>query len=378
MPRRGESIYKRKDGRWEGRYIKGYSTDGKAQYASIYRKTYAEVKKALLVQKKQNYLLSIPATELYFTEAASIWLERKSIEVKASTYSHYCYLIHTYIFPALGNKKVTAISTDQIRLFIENQLKHGKITGNGGLSPKTVADILIILKGIFAYLDENYHVPNPCLHLKAPRECPKTIEILTEDEQAKLEKYLLESLNCDKLGILLCLFTGLRLGEICSLRWNDIQLPSGHLHVQRTVQRITPYPKRENKTKLVISSPKTTSSNRILPLPDFLTALVISVYNKEHPDFFLTTNQPEPMDPRTYQYYFKKVLHECEIPSKNFHILRHTFSSRCIETGFDIKSLSEILGHNSVQMTLNRYVHSSFEYKKQQMNLLTVHSSKDK
>ena len=211
-------------------------------------------------------------------------------------------------------------------------------------------------------------------NIKSPRERPKTIDILSIDEQTKLEQYLLHSVDCEKLGILICLFSGLRLGEICGLRWNDIIFPDGYLHVQCTVQRIALHTEEGQKTKLTVSSPKTAASNRIVPLPEFLAEIVTSFYNTEHSDYFLVTNQNHPMDPRTYQYHFKKILQICQIPDKNFHILRHTFSSRCIEKGFDIKSLSEILGHTSVQMTLNRYVHSSFEYKQHQMNLLAIHN----
>ncbi|MFR9000911.1 MAG: site-specific integrase [Anaerobutyricum soehngenii] len=194
----------------------------------------------------------------------------------------------------------------------------------------------------------------------------KKLVILSERNQKILSSYLCLHLTYRNLGILICMYTGIRLGEICALTWEDISLTEGSIYIDKTIQRVQ---KEHNgkKTMLIIATPKTPSSIRTIPIPNQLLQIIKS---SELPQkgYLLTGSTEKYIEPRTYQYHFKKLLQRCKIPETNFHALRHTFATRCVELGFDIKTLSEILGHSSINITLNRYVHPSFDLKKQNMN----------
>ena len=161
---------------------------------------------------------------------------------------------------------------------------------------------------------------------------------------------------------------GLRIGELCALQWSDIDVDNGIMKISKTMQRLQNLSNTNSKkTDVVISSPKSDSSSRIIPIPEFLQILFKQYKTNDIDAYFLTGTSERFIEPRTYQYYFKKVLKENNIEQTNYHILRHTFATRCIENGFDIKSLSEILGHSSVKITLDRYVHSSMDLKRKNM-----------
>ena len=174
----------------------------------------------------------------------------------------------------------------------------------------------------------------------------------------------------NNIGILVCLFTGLRVGEICALRWEDISISDKTIHVHHTLQRIQNRSGEGAKTRIVITTPKSRCSIRLIPIPDALIRLLV-LYRETSSGYFLTNNKNKYVEPRIMQNHFKKVLKENAIAPANYHALRHTFATRCIEVGFDIKSLSEILGHASVNITMNRYVHPSMELKKENMQKLS-------
>ena len=196
------------------------------------------------------------------------------------------------------------------------------------------------------------------------------MRILSRTEQDKLCRYLYSELDACNIGILVCLFTGLRIGEICALRWEDVSFSDHTIHEHRTVQRIQDRTNSEHKTKIIVTAPKSACSIRTIPVPDNLLALLAS-YKTSSTGYILTNNDGELLEPRTMQNHFKKALRKSSINSANYHSLRHTFATRCIELGFDVKSLSEILGHASVNITMNRYVHPSMELKKENMQRLT-------
>ena len=188
------------------------------------------------------------------------------------------------------------------------------------------------------------------------------------DDRIRLEHYLLQSNDLTKYGILLALYSGMRIGEICALKWSNINLKSGTVSVCQTLQRLQD---RENKgkTKIYISEPKTQSSKRIIPIPDFLTELLKTIQPQNNHTFLLTGTK-SPIEPKTLENAFKRCLKKCNIPRINFHILRHTFATRCVELGFDMKSLSEILGHASMGTTLSIYAHPTLECKRNNMKKL--------
>lgn len=200
------------------------------------------------------------------------------------------------------------------------------------------------------------------------KETNREIQVLSIKEQKLLRDYLVTDLDKTKFGILLCLYTGIRIGELCALRWEHLNLDQGVLSIQETMQRVKNVSNAgSSKTHITITTPKSKCSIRDIPLPSFLIELAKSVESSPKA-FILTGSKTKFIEPRTLQNRFKKITLECNIRGVNYHALRHTFATRCIEVGFEIKSLSEILGHANVNITLNRYVHSSFKLKQENMN----------
>jgi integrase len=197
------------------------------------------------------------------------------------------------------------------------------------------------------------------------------MRVLSRVEQDKLCRYISAHPDGYTLGILVCLFMGLRVGEICALRWEDISFEEQTIYVHQTMQRIQNVSGEGAKTRILISSPKSPCSNRIIPIPDKLLPL-LQTYQRASSGFFLTNSCKKFVEPRLMQQHFGEVLALSGIAPANFHALRHTFATRCVELGVDVKSLSEILGHSNVTITLNRYVHPSMELKKENMNRLSV------
>ena len=185
-------------------------------------------------------------------------------------------------------------------------------------------------------------------------------------ERKRLESYLLHNQNNTNISVLLCLFTGLRVGELCGLKWSDIDFQNGTVSVCRTVQRIN----KHGKSEVAIGSPKSKSSVRIVPIPDFLLAILKA--KRKGDDCYIITGTSKPTEPRTMQNRFKSILKTCGIRNVNFHLLRHTYATICIENGFDPKTLSELLGHADASITLNRYVHSSMLMKKNYVSRLKL------
>jgi integrase len=197
------------------------------------------------------------------------------------------------------------------------------------------------------------------------------MRIFSKSEQEKLSIFLLSNPDKFNTGILVCLFTGLRIGEICALRWEDISFGERTLRIRKTMQRVQRTGCAGPKTQVIISSPKSANSERTIPIPDTLLP-IISKHQKSDCGFFLTNSSKKYVEPRLMQIHFHKALDECGIESANFHALRHTFATRCVEFGMDVKSLSEILGHSSITITMDRYVHPSLDVKRENINRLSV------
>ncbi len=376
MPRRGENIRKRKDKRWEGRYIQGYDTQGKAQYKSVYAKTYVEAKQKLLAATNQRKpQLSGKNSNTCFREVLFLWLQSKKIKLKPQTYVKYIYLIEKHIIPTLGQQKLRAIHPSIIQDFMSKKKERGRLDNKGGLSNGTLKTMLYLIKSALDYAQvQDPGIVLPELKIPSLPGVKKETIVLQRDEQVKLERYICNHLNPSTLGILLCLYTGIRLGEICGLRWSDIDLTHQLIHIQRTLQRMKQYQdKGPNKgTVIIMGIPKTPSSKRSIPIPSCLTPILQRQREEAEKDGYVITGKYDYyLEPRTYQYRFKRYLQAAGVPKINFHALRHTFATRCMEAGFEAKSLSEILGHASVNITLNRYVHSLAEQKRLQMELLT-------
>lgn len=368
MARKGENIYKRKDGRWEGRYHKSRNSNGRIRYGYVYAKTYSEVKNKLVRAQQEASIINTVANDVIihpFAATAREWLLYKTPFLKEASVSKYTNIINLHLIPYFREQTIHSITFQKIEAFYNTLLV--KSTSKGTcLAPKTIVDIISVMKSILVYANtKGYLNYIPFIRLEYKRST-KTLSIISVRNQQILFSYLHQNLTYRNLGLLICMYTGIRLGEICALTWDDVSLTEGCIYINKTMQRI----QKEHdgkKTMILIAEPKTASSIRTIPLPRQLSQ-IIKASKLSRSGYLLTGSSERYIEPRTYQHHFKKILKACEIPCTNFHTLRHTFATRCVELGFDIKTLSEILGHSSINITLNRYVHPSFDLKKQNMN----------
>lgn len=370
MSKKRENIYKRKDGRWEGRYIKSRTESGKIIYGYVYAKTYRETKEKQKA-KIASYNARITNNNPYvFSYLASEWFESIKLHTKTSTQNKYHNMLTNYILPEYGNQPFNAITYDFIEAHCKYLLEAGGKNGKG-LSPKTVSDILAIIRNISKFaIRKGIYVACDAGAVQI-RQDIKPMRVLSAVEQSQLCEYILKKPEPCNIGILVCLFTGLRIGEICALRWEDISFSDQSIYIHHTLQRIQTHQDQGAKTEVVVTTPKSTCSIRKIPLPDEISKILV-LNQKSSTGYLLTNDDYKFVEPRTMQNKFKKVLKAAGIESANFHALRHTFATRCVELGFDIKSLSEILGHATVNITMNRYVHPTYEMKKKNMQKLSM------
>ncbi|MCL2227993.1 MAG: site-specific integrase [Oscillospiraceae bacterium] len=286
------------------------------------------------------------------SEAARQWLPVVALKVKPSTLAAYEAMVRLHICPQLGHMGFKQLSATEVSVFAQEKLKNGRTDGKGGLAPKTVCDILTVLKSIIDFAVGEGYIDN-AIKVVYPKHQQKLMRVLSRAEQSALEHVLLENPTIYKTGILLCLYTGLRIGELCGLRWEDFSPDFEKLSIRRSVRRMSAGD-GDKRTELTLNTPKTKASLREIPIPKFLSPMLGS-FASGAGAYFLSTPERRMIEPRTMQNHFKRAVNEADIPSANFHCLRHTFSTRCIEADVDIKSLSEMLGHTSVNITLNRY-----------------------
>lgn len=369
MARRGENIFKRKDGRWEAR-VGEFRGDGKRHYRSIYARTYTEVK-----AKREEYYgyirnETVPAARPLATFAwmAEQWLLSVRDTIRESTYTRYHRIVYSYLTPYFGRYAVARIDSISVNHFKEKLLHTGGKRG-GGLSEKTVTDILAVFRLIFMYADaEGYPTMNVGV-IRNPRRTRKEISTIPKEKLELLESLLLASDDRISLGILLTLHTGIRNGELCGLKWGDVYFNLKTVRIQRTVERIADLdPLTPSRTKVIISEPKTEKSRREIPLPHALCQYLRA--HRGAADSYILTGTDKPTEPHTLYVRYKRFLHRHGFESYTFHALRHTFATRGMEAGFDAKLLSEILGHSDVTTTLRCYVHPSAEQKRRQMEAM--------
>ena len=374
MPKRGENIRKRKDGRWEGRFINGYKSDGKAKYQSVYGKSYLETKRKLIQASENSSAKEFTGSckGMSFREVLFLWLDSRRIKLRPQTYDKYSWMIEKHLAETMGGCKIAKIEIYYLNNFLEEKIKNGRLDRQGGLSASYVKTLIFIMRSAIDFaVAYGYCQPLRGEICELPRK-KADYPVFSREEQMQLENHMQSDMDGTKLGVLICLHTGLRIGEICGLKWSDIDFRQRTLSVSRTIYRISNQDRLagEPKTKLVEGEPKTLSSYRVIPIPSYLYILMLKYRQISSSEWIVSDNAFGFIDPRTYQYRFQRYLKDCAISKRNFHALRHTFATRCIEVGVDIKSLSEMLGHASVNITLNTYVHSSLEQKRSQIELL--------
>lgn len=362
MSKRGENIRKRKDGRWEGRYICGRTESGKAVYHSIYGKTYGEAKEKLQAkrieadEKAQN-------KDVTFQFILNDWLKNNRIRYKLSTYTKYQYIIEKHILPELGREKIENLHASKINSFLDGKMSIGGLKTEGTLSASYVRTMALIIDSALKYAaSEELCIPMKS-SIKKPIIKKTQIQTLSYSECDCLAEYCYANLNDTNIGILISLNTGLRIGEICALKWSDIDIYSHLLHVNHTMSRVKD---EERKWKWIVETPKTRASIRVIPISKRLFEALIKMKESAVSEY-VVSNYEGFTNPRTYEYRFHTKIQESKVRDVNFHVLRHTFATRCVEGGMDIKTLSELLGHSNVSITLSTYVHSSLELKKAQI-----------
>ena len=363
MSRKGENIYKRKDGRWEGRFLKHIPGE-KPKFGYVYARSYREVREKLRDAAAQWKDQPVPkkGESLRFRDVALAWEHQTFPQIKESSRVKYHTTLEKYLLPAIGELPLTDLTHQRIEALSQGLLRT--------LAPRTVSDILSLLRSILRFAKiGGADVPYDGSSVRIRRP-PVEIRVLSPNEQAIIVQHIFSNMTLCNAGILLTLMTGLRVGEICALKWEDIALDEGLLYVRHTVHRLQNLSPEGPRTKIVETSPKTASSTRTIPLPEDLVR-VLSSLPGTHEGYFLSGDPTRCVEPRMMQYYFSRMTQICGIDHANYHALRHTFATRCIELGFDVKSLSELLGHSAVSMTLDRYVHPTMELKRSHMQRLS-------
>ena len=390
MARHGENIRKRKDGRWEGRYLVYSEEKGKKLYRSVYGRTYEAAKEKLTMKKislmetrgmhtgnaaaekegsgngsgKKSGLEGQTQPEnLMFSELAAGWLGEVRQTRKASTYVKYSMVYRVHLEPVLREVKASGIQDALDALGREKIFDH--------LSESIRKSICCVLNQIVTFASRQHQITMLTIPVWDKLVFPekkwnKPVEVLSWKEQAGLLPILFQKMDKAKMAVLLCLHTGLRLGELCALKWTDIDFGNRMVSVNQTVQRLY---REGGKTKTVLleTEPKSEYSRREIPLP----VMILELFEKIRHEGNYVFGKDKPMEPRTLQNHFKRLLKKAGLKHKNFHALRHTFATNCIESGADIKSLSEILGHSDVQISLNRYVHPSMDSKRKYLDGLS-------
>lgn len=357
MPRRGENIYKRKDGRWEARVLE---SNGKYRY--VYAKTYKEVK-----EKKQNYQKYIRLRPRILPEqitaAAGLfadWLQGDVVnQVKPSTYENYYFCMKKYVLPFFKTKGYEFLTENTVVQFAKS------IHSNPIISESYKRKILIIFKTALKEVAKGYPNFSGLMEaVKLPKAPNPEVQAFSVSEQRMIEQAAFHEKDIRALGIILTFYTGIRLGELCALKWCDLDFEAGTISITKTVSRVKNPQPQGKKTALLVGTPKSLKSRRKIPLPKFLQDALMD-YKEKCPDenFFLFSGTEDPPDPRVYEKLFKNVLKSAGVKERKFHTTRHTFATRALEVGVDIKTLSEILGHSSVTITLNIYAHSLMEQK---------------
>lgn len=305
-----------------------------------------------------------------FKSLVNQWLIAKQPMITPSTYANFVLIAENHLIPYFGKKKIGSITESDIQKYILYLHEKGRIDNTGGLTIKTIRDIILVVRLVLNYAYKEKLIPLLNWDLiEYPKETsPKRVISLSKDEEQKLIQCIYLNLNRKTAGILIALMTGLRIGELCGLQMKDISLSDNVISVNKTVQRI--YDKRKKKSYVNIGPPKTTSSVRVVPYPSLLSNIIKKFYT-DNPNHYFLTGKTTPTEPRTYRQFFSRFLKKHDLTNVKFHEIRHTFAVRAIEIPeFDIKSLSEILGHKNVSFTLNVYGSANLKQKTACMNLL--------
>ena len=284
------------------------------------------------------------------------WQEEKMKFVKISTYFNYMALLEKHILPFL--ESYNTINKEKVQDWVLDKLK-------SGLSLKTTKCLLIVLNNIMKFGADKGLIQYEKFCVKFPANISQnTTEILTKQQHKYILQHIKNNFSFKNLGIYICLSCGLRIGEVCALTWKDVDLNKQVLVVNKTVQRVYSPTDKNNKTQILIDSPKTINAYREIPLNKELLNIIKNCIKLVNADYFIISNSLKPIEPRSYRNYYKMFMKKLEMPTIKFHCLRHSFATRCVESKCDYKTLSCLLGHSNISTTLNLYTHPNLEQKK--------------
>lgn len=295
-------------------------------------------------------------TQKTFAQIVELWKKDKQLYVKKSSFSAYVLLLENHLLPKFA--EVSSIEEEEVQQFVFQKLEQG-------LSQKSIKDVLIVLKMVMKFGAKYKWIQYTPFNIQYPtvRE-NQSIEVLTRTHQKKVMNYIQEHFTFRNLGVYICLCSGMRIGEICALTWEDIDTDNGIINIRKTIQRIYIIEDGKRRTELLLDTPKTKNSIREVPMSRDLLRMLKPFKKIVNPLFYVLTNDAQPTEPRTYRSYYKNLMKQLEIPEIKFHGLRHSFATRCIESKCDYKTVSVLLGHSNISTTLNLYVHPNLEQKK--------------
>jgi integrase len=370
MARHGENIHKRQDGRWEGRYIKSKNSDGKAIWGYVYGHSYNDVKKVLIRVKAQagDFSLYQKSSTITFAALTELWLFTLQ-DLKDSTKAHYQYSFDHYILPVMGKIRLSQLSKLKIELCLTQIIS--PLDGSHKPYGTSVSrECISLVNRLCKYAHSVQLMESVEVSMKPTQTIKEYPEALSIPEQEAVCRFVYQHPNPRQIGILLMLQLGLRISEVCGLQWGDIDLNNREIHICRGVRRISD---GSGKTALSIQSPKTKTSDRILPIPQRLSELLSTVYSQKkckNTFWFLSGTEKRPVEPRCYRKSVHSYLAKAGVHDVNPHMLRHTFATTCLQSGCDVKTLSELMGHSNPTITLKRYVHTDMDRKRAAIELV--------
>lgn len=359
MARRGENIRKRKDGRWEGRYICGRQENNKAIWGYVYGRTYAAVKQTLSQKKTQFAHCTRNAEMVSFGNLADKWFHSIQPGVKPSTAAHYRYTLDRYILPALGDVPIRNLTEIRVEAALQEIVSASK-KSHKPLGYTMARECLTLVRRICRYGCHLHVMPPLYIEFQLPSQPMQRVNVIDDKERHTIERYVTCNPTPRKVGLLFMLELGLRIGEVCGLKWSDIDLENKILIVQRTVSRVYC---GKNNTRVEITTPKTRSSVRQLPIPKKLLRILQQLKKLYADDaWFLSGNTCKPVEPRCYRTSVRRFLKQAAVRIVRPHVLRHSFATTCLRSGCDVKTISVLLGHASASTTLKRYVHTDWPH----------------